>query len=171
MLVGKKVILRAWREEDLALLLALRNDAKLQAQLMTQPRPNSVERVKQWLSEKSSRADGVFFVVATQEDDQAIGYVQALNMNMLHGHADFGICLSSSAQGQGYGRETLTLLESYLHGTFALRKLMLQVLVENTSAIAFYRNHGFTDAGLLSGHFYLNGRFCDVAIMEKLLLP
>ena|SRR5271165_5332643 len=169
MLVGQNVTLRAWRDSDLEVLTALRNDSKLQAQLMTQPRPNSTVRVRQWLSEKSSRTDGVFFIVATQKEDRAIGYVQVLNLDLLNGHGDLGICVSPAAQGQGYGRETLALLEVYLRRTFALRKLMLQALADNAGALAFYHECGYGNAGRLTEHFYTDGRFCDVVLMEKFL--
>lgn len=41
MIARGKLLLREWRESDIAQLLPLRNDVPMQLQLMTRPRPNS----------------------------------------------------------------------------------------------------------------------------------
>lgn len=169
MLESNSTRLRAWKESDLEMLGALRNDIALQAQLMTQARPNSSSRVREWLGERSNASDGVFFVVANKESDRALGYIQALNMQALHGVADFGICLAPHEQRQGYGREALTLLESYLVTTFGMRKLLLKVLATNLNAIRFYQRTGFREIGTMQSHFYMNSAFHDVLLMEKQL--
>lgn len=171
MLQGKKLTLRAWRESDIEPLILLRNDVALQAQLMTQPRPNSAETVRKWLLEKSAREDGVFFVVANGSDNNAVGYIQVINFNLLHGVGEFGICLSPTIQRTGYGREAFGLLEAYLRNTFATRKLVAHALAQNVAAIAFHRQCGFSEVGRFTRHFFLNATYNDVVVMEKHLAP
>jgi diamine N-acetyltransferase len=169
MLVGKNVVLRAWREDDIAMLMRLRNDVALQTQLMTQPRPNSRERVSQWLKDWSERIDGVFFVVAAADDDHVLGYVQLANMDVMHGRADLGICLDPAVHGRGVADQTMELLQSYGIQVFGLRKILLQVLSRNLRAIAFYEKQGFERVGVLREHAFLQGSHTDVLLMEKLL--
>ena len=57
MLKGGKVELRAWQEEDVATMKMIRNDVQLQETLMSEARPNSIERTRQWLSEKTQHPD------------------------------------------------------------------------------------------------------------------
>lgn len=169
MLVGKDVVLRSWCEEDLAVLMRLRNDVALQTQLMAQPRPNSRARVSQWLKDRSERTDGVFFVVAAADDNRALGYVQLANMDVLHGHGDLGICLDPAAHGRGIAAQTLALLQDYVKQVFGLRKIVLQVLCSNLRAIGFYDKQGFARVGVLRAHAFLQGAHVDVLLMEKLL--
>lgn len=168
MLVGPNIELRAWRETDLPNLLALRNDLALQNLLLTQARPNSVERVRRWLVEKSEHKQALFFVIGQRDSGGCLGYVQLLNMHSLHGTAELGICLAPEAQGHGFGREVLELLEGYAQSVFALRKIVLQVLADQGAA-EFYRRVGYREVGRLQKHVFQNGRYRDVLMMERLL--
>lgn len=169
MLASKDVVLRPWREDDLTMLMRLRNDVELQTQLMTQPRPNSRARVSQWLKERSERTDGVFFVVAAVDDDRVLGYVQLVNMDLMHGRGDLGICLDPAVHGRGVAGQTMALLQAYVKQVFGLRKIVLQVLCSNLRAIAFYEKQGFERVGVLREHVFLQGSHVDVLLMEKLL--
>ncbi|MBU0807357.1 MAG: GNAT family N-acetyltransferase [Gammaproteobacteria bacterium] len=171
MLEGQGIVLRAWGEEDLPGLALLRNDLELQSMLVTQPRPNSMERVRRWLVDKGGREDVLLFVIADRASQQALGYVQLANMQVLHGTAELGICLAPEAQGKGGGREVLELLVHYARQVFNLRKITLQVLADNRRAIAFYLRIGFVEAGCLRDQVYIEGRYRDVLIMEKRLIP
>lgn len=167
MLVGKNVVLRAWREDDIDMLMRLRNDVALQTQLMAQPRPNSRVRVTQWLKDWSERTDGVFFVVAATEDDHVFGYVQLANMDVMHGRGDLGICLDPAVHGHGVADQTMELLQSYVMQVFGLRKILLNVLCSNLRAIAFYEKQGFERVGVLREHIFLQNSHVDVLLMEK----
>ena len=169
MLSGKNVVLRAWCEDDLEVLMRLRNDVALQTHLITQPRPNSRTRVIQWLKDWSERSDGMFFVVAATADNNVFGYIQLANMDLMHGRGDLGICLDPSAHGRGIADQAMNLLQNYVIQVFGLRKILLHVLRSNLRAIAFYEKQGFEHVGVLHKHAFLQGSHVDVLIMEKLL--
>ena len=169
MLHGDNLVLREWRDSDLGVLAELRNDIELQALLMTQARPNSTERVRSWLSERTSRDDMVFFVVVARSNDAVLGYVQVTNIDRFHGVGELGICLSPAAQGKNLAQEACRLLERYLCHTLTLRKLTLRVLANNSQAIAFYLKHGYREVGRLERQFLIGGRHQDVVIMERFL--
>lgn len=171
MLHGDRLVLREWRESDLEALAGLRNDVALQALLMAQARPNSIERVRQWLVDRGAREDMVFFVIAARGDDGALGYVQVASVDRFHGVGELGICLSPSAQGNNLAQEACRLLESYLRSTLGLRKLTLKVLADNTRAIAFYLKNGYREAGRLRGQYRVADQHHDVLVMERFLDP
>lgn len=171
MLRGQQVVLRAPQEDDLPLLAELRNDVELQTLLMSVARPNSTARVREWLEQRGSDPHGLFFVVARRASGAACGFIQALRIDALHGHAWLGVCLARDAQGGGLGGEALALLEDYLVDRFRLRKVMLEALAANRRAIEFYRRAGFESVGVWRRHFYADGQFHDVQIMEKHLRP
>jgi RimJ/RimL family protein N-acetyltransferase len=171
MLQNSNTVLRAWSQEDIDVLERLRNDVELQATLMTQPRPNSEQRVVEWLASKTEAENGLFFIIADRVSNDAIGYLQVVNINQQNGTCEMGICLSPDVQGKGHGAAALDALVDYLRTTFNLRKLMLHVLADNGGAITFYLKAGFAEAGRLREHFYQDGQYKDVVIMEKLLGP
>ncbi|MDF3822536.1 GNAT family protein [Leptospira sp. 96542] len=170
MLRGSQVELRAWQEDDVSPLLALRNDVALQNMLIAQARPNSVERVRRWLVDKSGREDGLFFVIAELTSQRCLGYLQLIDMHPLHGTAELGICIAPGAQGQGYGREALRLLEDYAHRMFSLRKIVLRVRADIPAA-KFYPKIGYREVGCLRSHVHVDGQYLDVLMMEKILFP
>lgn len=169
MISDDRIVLRARAQDDLDALAKLRNDLTLQEMLMSQPRPNSADRVQDWLTGKSGRDDGVFFVIAERDSDRVLGYVQVVNMNAQHGTGELGICIAPDSQGHGYGSSAMTLLEDYLQRVFSLRKLLLHVLADNEGAVKFYLKLGFDEAGRMRDHFLNNGEHRDVLIMEKIL--
>lgn len=170
MLEGQTIELRAWRDEDLPTLVALRNDLELQNLLMAQARPNSVEKVRRWLVDKSGSEDVLFFVVGARDGGRCLGYLQLYNQRPFHGTAELGICLAPDAQGRGAGREALMLVEDYARRIFSIRKIILHVLADNP-ATGFYRRVGYREVGCLQAHARIDGDYRDVLIMERLLAP
>jgi RimJ/RimL family protein N-acetyltransferase len=169
MLFGNRVVLRPWAEVDLPVLSGIRNDLELQLALMSEPRPNSEGRVRQWLQDRSAQADTVFFVTARAADDHAVGFIQAHRIDRRNGAGYLGICLARDHQNEGLGGEAIQLLSTYLVEVMGLRKLMLEVLSDNQGAINFYLRAGFAVVGTLRAHHLMRGRFHDVIIMEKML--
>jgi RimJ/RimL family protein N-acetyltransferase len=161
--------LRRWREDDVAAMHALRNDLPMQRMLMARAKPATVDEVRAWLSGKEAAADTVFFVIARADDDAAIGYLQAAELDTDHGTAELGICLAPSARGAGIGHVACRLLEDHLRDRYGLRKLTLQVLADNTAAIALYRRLGYREVGRLLQHHRVGDAYADVVLMERFL--
>ena len=138
---------------------------------MARPKGSSLEQVRAWLTARSQAADVVFFVIADQTSNHALGYVQLLDMDLSHGSGRLGICIGPQAQGRGCGSETLTLLANYVHEVFGLRKIVLEVLASNDGAIRLYQRHGYREVGKWQQHFRTLSDYADVVIMEKLLTP
>ena len=169
MLKGDKVELRAWQEEDVATMKMIRNDVRLQEKLMSEARPNSVERTRQWLSEKAQHPDTLFFVIASTDKNQPIGFVQVTDINRRSGWGYLGICLIPSQQAKGLGSKVLNLLEKHLIQVTGLRKLLLYVVGNNVPAIKLYKKYGFKEVGILKSHYKQSTGYQDVMLMEHLL--
>jgi diamine N-acetyltransferase len=169
MIAGMKVVLRAWAGDDLPVLQSLRNDVQLQLQLMARPRGSSLEQVRSWLATRSQAPDSVFFVIADKASNEALGYVQLRDIDVIDGIGWLGICIGAQAQRRGCGGEALALLTDYMREIFGLRKIMLQVLAANEGAIRLYRLHGYREVGCWKQHFRQGSDYADVVIMEKIL--
>ena len=174
MLHGDRICLRAPEDGDWFVLHQLRNDVATQVSLMSAPRANSMERVRNWVSQVSADAGSLFYVIARPDDGApagrgAVGYIQLVQMNQLHGHAELGICLSEDARSRGYAADAIETLLGHARRVFSLRKATLRVRRDNTKAIALYRRTGFREVGVLEAHHYHDGTYHDVVIMERLL--
>lgn len=163
--------LRAWRSDDLPALTRLRNDVALQAQLLTRVRGNSSAQVQQWLQERSTAAGSLLWILADRHSDQALGFLQLTGMDGFDRRAELGICLMPEAQGAGRGREALAAALPYLQSSWGLRKVSLKVRHDNAPAIRCYEHLGFERCGLLREDIFLEGRWLDVVLMEKVLPP
>lgn len=169
MIKGKKVTLRAWSVEDLGVLHGMRNDLSLQRQLMAHPRGNSLDQVRDWLTARAKSPEGLLLVIVNRTSGGVVGYIQAVGMDHINGIARIGICIAPESQGQGFGGEAMMLLEHYLKDVFGMRKLMLEVLAENDIAIGMYIRHGYREVGRQQQHYYFDGKYVDVVVMEKLI--
>lgn len=169
MIIGNKTILRAWSGDDLPILQSLRNNLELQLQLMARPKGNSIEQVKEWLTNKTKSSDSLLFIVADKSSNQVAGYIQISKIDPFNGTGWLGICISPDMQGQGYGSEAIRLIEAYLLEVMLLRKLVLEVLAKNKSARRLYARLGFSEIGSLRAHFYIDHAYGDVLLMEKFI--
>lgn len=86
------------------------------------------------------------------------------------GIAEFSIYLDRAARGQGLGR----LLLSALVETAAQRgywKLVSRIFPSNAASRRLCRACGFREVGTYEKHARLDGRWLDVIIVERSLLP
>jgi len=162
--------LRNAEETDLPLLASLRNDVAVQQLLGAVPRPNSRRKILAWLDRYETEPDRLLFVIALEETDQPVGFLQVVGLDTVHGTGELGICLERTFRGRGYAVCALALLERYLRDVFGLRKLVLHVLASNARAVACYDRAGYRHVGVHRLHWYQNGAYHDVLVMEKLLL-
>jgi RimJ/RimL family protein N-acetyltransferase len=167
MLQTNKTLLRVPVHRDKGLLLAMRNDLDSQSILMSRAKPNTSDKVDDWLNKRLSDEHGLFFIIADLESDCCVGFTQLVNIDFISRRGDLGIWIDQEQRGMGYGHDALSLLESYVRKVFNIRKIGLQVLTDNQKAISFYRKVGYYDVGILQEHFYINDKFHDVLLMEK----
>lgn len=166
----KRTILRAPRYEDSCSLLELRNDLELQTSLLSLGRPNSDERGSKWVETIVNDSASVFFVITDGEDESFVGFVQVRELEYVHRHGTVGLAIQLNKRGRGHGDNALRMVEAYLMSTFGIRKLLLNVASKNESAIQLYSKVGYREVGILKAHFFNDGTFHDVKIMEKMLM-
>lgn len=166
MIEGVAIRLRAWQEDDIPLVSALRNDMALQVQLLSRVRGSEAGQIRNWLQDRSGRADCLFFIIADRETNAALGYLQIGSMDLVDQRAELGICLMREAQGRGIGYESIRLAISYLQNTWGLRKLSLKVRDDNVAAIRSYQRVGFVKCGLLREHVFIDGSWHDIVLMD-----
>jgi diamine N-acetyltransferase len=169
MIDGNLVRLRSWHEGDIDILTELRNDLKLQSQLLSRARGSNFDQTRHWIKKIKSSPSNFLLIVADKDSDLPIGYIQFIDIDPIDQIAKLGICLSSNAQGKGLGYESLNLAFNYLHNYFSIRKIILNVRSDNMIAIKCYEKIGFNQCGRHLRHNYLEGTWHDLIIMELFL--
>jgi L-amino acid N-acyltransferase YncA len=86
------------------------------------------------------------------------------------GIAEFSIYLERAARGRGAGRELLAALIEKARAA-GRHKLVSRIFPANTASRALCRALGFREVGVYEKHGQLDGRWLDVVIVERLLLP
>ncbi len=170
MIEGLQVRLRPPIDEDMPVLMEMRNDIDLQKLLLAKPRPNTMQRVKEWLARRMSDSTVLFFIIADKQTNHCLGFVQLMSINIHHGTAQLGIALRPDACNKGCGREALTLCEDFARDRHHLRKVTLEVLGSNTRAQHVYERMGYRVVGFYAEHYFAEGIYHDVILMEKLLV-
>ena len=161
--------LRQPEDADLDLLVSIRNNLSLQAMLMSLPRASNTQRVRDWLNNHINNPQSIFFIIAEINTNLPCGYIQITNIDFVHRYGELGICIDSSFQGKGYGRQAIISIEQYLQKIFNIRKLTLKVLEENRVAIHVYESLCYQLIGIHQQHFYHQGIWQNVVVMEKIL--
>ena len=167
MLSGYEIELRPWQLDDLIELKALKNDLEIQAQLMGTIKPNSLNKILNWLKARDKEAATIFFVISRTCDKKVIGYIQISAIDNYNLFGYLGICIAKEFWGSGYAKESLEMLLKYAHNILNLRKVLLNVRNDNKRAIAFYNKVGFNTVGLMKKHQLVGGVWVDVLMMER----
>jgi ribosomal protein S18 acetylase RimI-like enzyme len=81
-----------------------------------------------------------------------------------------GLAVADWARGRGVARALLRAAFAAARGEGANR-MTLRVLGHNTPARALYESEGFVVEGVLTGEFFLDGRYVDDILMGRSLAP
>ncbi len=169
-LIGKKIFLKPISKEDILVIHEWRNNEITRMNLMMHPYLISDESDMEWyLQNVNNRGNKSFyFSIFSNDDEKILGYTSLTKINWVNRTSYFGILIGEEkARGKGYGKETTELIINYAFDKLNLRKIQLDVLVENTIAIHTYNNLGFNKEGIFTEHFYWDGNYLDVMTMAK----
>ncbi|MBN2669268.1 MAG: GNAT family N-acetyltransferase [Bacteroidales bacterium] len=169
MIKGEKIQLRALKQSDFEKTIVWRNQPELTKLVLSHPFPITEALELDWyhsiLNSKDNKS--VYFGIDTIQGN-LIGLVFLNNINWIHRTCWFHILIGdSSAQGKGYGKETMQLISNYAFNTLNLNKISLEVATYNLAAIKLYESTGFIKEGLLKQHYFVDGQFIDSIIMSK----
>ena len=167
-MIGKRVMLRDYRQDDLPYIRQWVNDRATteflsaifwfpQSEIDTGDFLNHAMR---------SSPNAAYFVIADIHDESYIGQMDIFEINWKTRLGKLGTVIGNHAKrGKGYGTEALELLEDYAFGVLGLERLELDVYAENTRAVRCYEKAGFVHEGTRRHAAMVNGRYADVHMM------
>jgi diamine N-acetyltransferase len=111
----------------------------------------------------------VLFAIRKVYAPEIIGFAVLRNIQPVHRSAELGIRIGAEGErGKGLGTRAVALMLKYAWNSLNLQRVSLSVLAHNTRAIASYTTAGFVMEGVLRQAAFIDGKWCDMAIMGAL---
>ena len=170
-LIGKRVMLRDYRKEDLPYMRSWVNDAEITKYLSNVfLYPHTLTQTESFLqSNLEGRGDYKGFVIAHKDTEEYIGQLDLVKIDWVNRKALIGIVIGNKEyQNNGYGTEAIGLLQDFAFNKLNLHKLELEVRAFNERAIKCYKKCGFVEEGRIRENFYADGKYTDTLYMGVL---
>ncbi|SEL60972.1 GNAT family N-acetyltransferase [Nitrosovibrio tenuis] len=152
-------------ESDIDLLYIWQNAPDLRDLTMGFRFPIQKETVKDWIKHQREKNGKSRVVFAIRQEEGLIGTVQLNNIDHYQRKALLGIYIAESKKrNSGVGFISSALIIDYAFKGLDIRKIGLEVLAANYSAIALFEKLGFSKEGTKANDYFLDGQYLDVCI-------
>lgn len=171
MIYGDSIYLRPILKSDLANLNKWKNDENTYKYLGGGFNPVSIDQQEKWLDSLIEITNqNKRYIICQKKDDRAIGVIGLYGINWIHRVAEIGLYIGEPGEkGKGYAQEAYNLLEDYTRNYLNLRKLKLNAVEVNDKATKLWTRLGYKTVGTLKQERFINGRYCNLLIMEKFI--
>ena len=166
-IIGKRVILRAQKEEDAKFFAYWFNQPKVMFQCGFEKSTNEEEE-KKYINASHESEDSIWFTI-TDFDGNVIGETGLLRMFPAWHCTDLTIIIPDpERQHKGYGTEAIRLMLDMAFEEFDMNRVSIGVVGLNTDALEFYKKIGFKQEGIQEQGYYYNGVYSDFVMMRIL---
>ena len=169
-LVGKRLCLRPPRHTDVDALFALFSDPAVMRYWSRPPMTDRAEAealVTRFVDGFESR-EALTWIVASPDDDAAIGTCTLFRFEPRHRRAEIGYSLRSTLWGQGLAREAVTLMLDWAFPTLGLHRLEADVDPRNDGSRRLLLRLGFRSEGLLRERYFVGDEVSDTELFGLL---
>lgn len=169
MLKSERVTLRPILKEDLSLINKWKNDYEVFKFLGGGFMPISIDQQSKWMDSMIDNTGNNKRFSIVNEDSKCIGIIGLYNINWINRNCEFGIYIGEKDQwGKGYAKESMIQIIDFAFNVLNLRKIKLDVVKDNQSAIKMYSKLGFKIIGEYKQERFIENEYKDVVIMELL---
>lgn len=169
MYFGDKVLLRAYKKDDIELATNFINDKEIKKFLVTDiPFPMTYWEEENWVKSQNSNNNGEYnFAIEDIESKKYIGGCGINKINWLSRVATVGIMIGDKDYwGKGFGTDAMKVLIDFIFNHMNINKIRLGVFSFNKRAIKSYEKCGFKVEGVLKNETFKNGKYYDEIIMS-----
>jgi L-amino acid N-acyltransferase YncA len=160
------IAIRLAGEQDAAAIAGIYNQGIDERGATFETEPRSADDIAAKIAERER-----YPLLVISENDVVLGWAGLSSYRPREcyaGIAEFSIYLDRNARGRGLGRQLLTALIA-VAGERGYWKLVSRVFPFNTGSRALCRACGFREVGIYEKHGRLNGQWCDLVIVERLI--
>jgi L-amino acid N-acyltransferase YncA len=129
----------------------------------------TAEERRGWLASRDARHP----VLVACDGTEVVGWasLNPFNPRPAYDHvAEFSVYVMRARRGTGVGSLLLGVLQERARD-LGYHKLVLAAFPWNASGMRLYEKHGFREVGIYHEHGWLDGRWVDVVVMEKVISP
>lgn len=161
-------LIRDAREEDMAAVMAIYNDAVANTTAIWNDAPVDLDNRIEWLRGRRERG---FPVVVAERDGEVVGYATYGDWRAFDGYrhtAEHSIYVHRDARGRGIGRQLLANLIDRARSS-GIHVLIAGIEAENEASIRLHEGFGFHVVGRFKEVGTKFGRWLDLTCMELCL--
>ena len=162
-LIGKNIILREFRKEDLPFINSFTTDYEICRNLSdTFLRNHPLESTEKYLNSilENPSNDNLNYVIAEKDTLNYIGSIDIMNINWVSRIGTLGIVIADKDfHNKGIGTEAINLILGYAFERANLNKIELDVNEFNTGGIRCYEKCGFIQEGVIRESLYREGKY------------
>ena len=155
-IVGERVLLRPWREDDVLRVVEACSDARTQQWLPQLPTPYRVSDAQWYVrsrEEQHASARGLYWCVADPLDGRCIGSVALMGLAGPHAEAEIGYWVHPDSRGRGVMTEATRRVIRHAvvpadDGGLGLARVTLRAAAHNTASNAVARAAGMSRIGV-----------------------
>lgn len=169
-LIGRRVQLRPFDEEDAPLLADWINDPQLRSFIAIRF-AKSVKDEREWIAALSSKEppSDLAFGIELKRGRRLIGSVGLHQISWVHRRAMTGIFLyPPSMRGKGYGTEAKDLMIDYAFGELGLHSLWAIAFAENEPSMRALVKQGYRRSGVHRSSMLVKGSWVDAIYFDIL---
>jgi diamine N-acetyltransferase len=170
LLENNNIRLRALEPEDIDALCAWENDTELWAHGAAIA-PFSRFIIKQYLIDSKNdiyQNRQLRLMIELKEDDTAIGTIDLYDFEPLHRRAGIGILIDKKYRRQGYGLQTLRLIEEYCFEFLKMNQLYAYIPEQNKNSIMLFQKADYNQSGILKDWLSAENGFENVIVMQRI---
>jgi RimJ/RimL family protein N-acetyltransferase len=168
-MVGRRVYLRAMQKEDAVPFArwTRQEPETFWAISRSIQSPNEIQHLIEEEQKEDPPSD-VWFSVCLLENDELIGEVGLIDLDLINRTAETGSGMEPKYRGGGYGSEAKHLLLEWSFERLHLHMVRSFVTFRNTRSAAALRKQGYTEAGRLNWAFNLHGTYGNAVVFDLL---
>jgi RimJ/RimL family protein N-acetyltransferase len=168
---GERIRLRAVEREDIKKYFDWVNDPEVTYGLSLYL-PTSMNEEEKWFERVANRApDERPLAIEVRAGDgwRLIGNCTFFDIDYIARSAEVGIMIGDKGLwNQGFGTETMYLLQRHGFETLNLNRIFLRVFADNPRAKRAYEKAGFIHEGTQREAVFKHGKFGDILVMSVL---
>jgi len=162
--MADEMTVRAATPVDGAAIAAIYNQGIADRTATFETRPRTAQDIAGWF-------DGRHPVVVVEQAGRVIAFASTSTYRPREcyaGVAEFSVYVAREARGRGAGRLAMQALIAAAEAA-GYWKLLSRIFVENVASRSLVGSVGFREVGLYEKHGWLDGRWRDVVIVERLI--
>ncbi|MFD0618168.1 GNAT family N-acetyltransferase [Paenibacillus sp. GCM10027629] len=170
-LIGDRILLREYRQEDIHCIRQWCNDPEIVDNLSDIfLYPHTMNASEQYLNSiLEGKTDQKGFVIALKDTEDYIGQIDLFRIDWKNRSCELGIVIGMKDYlGRGFGAEAIRLVQDFVFHRMNLNRIQLELHDFNERAYKCYVKCGFKEEGRLREKCFVNGRYVDAINMSIL---